>query len=444
MNILKQFSKSSLIFKSGIASIDQAVLSFLNFFISILLIKTITKVEYGYYNYAFAISLFLLSIQNAIVNAPLAVLFASKRGAQKQNYCAALFYGQFIGILPAVCIALAGLFVMQFWQLDAAQTAVAAAVSFAAIGLFFREFLRAYYFADENPLRVLKLDIFYAVVFLILLAICYLIFKINVAVVFISMGISSIFIGFFYLRSTGWRYRLQSIKESYKENWNFGRWILFGVIVTHVQSYSYLYLMGALIGSEAVAEVSASRLLLRPLVLAMIGWKKIAVPHGSRLREQQRLDLFLKQQLIASLIFVFIIAVYAILLLSFSSVLMRLFLTENYANSFNYILAWSVILAIQFICLHAVNGLLVTKNFHIIAKVNFVTMLISIGFAFFLIRSHGIEGGLIALIIGDSLLALGLWFFYVRALYAKAQKPLLTTIKKEASFKLHRKKSGTA
>jgi O-antigen/teichoic acid export membrane protein len=86
----------------------------------------------------------------------------------------------------------------------------------------------------------------------------------------------------------------------------------------------------------------------------------------------------------------------------------------------------------------------VTKNFHIIAKVNFVTMLISIGFAFFLIRSHGIEGGLIALIIGDSLLALGLWFFYVRALYAKAQKPLLTTIKKEASFKLHRKKSGTA
>ncbi|MGD2097868.1 MAG: hypothetical protein PVG35_09825 [Desulfobacterales bacterium] len=444
MNILKQFSKSSLIFKSGIASIDQAVLSFLNFFISILLIKTITKVEYGYYNYAFAISLFLLSIQNAIVNAPLAVLFASKRGAQKQNYCAALFYGQFIGILPAVCIALAGLFVMQFWQLDAAQTAVAAAVSFAAIGLFFREFLRAYYFADENPLRVLKLDIFYAVVFLILLAICYLIFKINVAVVFISMGISSIFIGFFYLRSTGWRYRLQSIKESYKENWNFGRWILFGVIVTHVQSYSYLYLMGALIGSEAVAEVSASRLLLRPLVLAMIGWKKIAVPHGSRLREQQRLDLFLKQQLIASLIFVFIIAVYAILLLSFSSVLMRLFLTENYANSFNYILAWSVILAIQFICLHAVNGLLVTKNFHIIAKVNFVTMLISIGFAFFLIRSHGIEGGLIALIIGDSLLALGLWFFYVRALYAKAQKPLLTIIKKEASFKLHRKKSGTA
>lgn len=444
MNILKQFSKSSLIFKSGIASIDQAVLSFLNFFISILLIKTITKVEYGYYNYAFAISLFLLSIQNAIVNAPLAVLFASKRGAQKQNYCAALFYGQFIGILPAVCIALAGLFVMQFWQLDAAQTAVAAAVSFAAIGLFFREFLRAYYFADENPLRVLKLDIFYAVVFLTLLAIYYLIFKINVAVVFISMGISSIFIGFFYLRSTGWRYRLQSIKESYKENWNFGRWILFGVIVTHVQSYSYLYLMGALIGSEAVAEVSASRLLLRPLVLAMIGWKKIAVPHGSRLREQQRLDLFLKQQLIASLIFVFIIAVYAILLLSFSSVLMRLFLTENYANSFNYILAWSVILAIQFICLHAVNGLLVTKNFHIIAKVNFVTMLISIGFAFFLIRSHGIEGGLIALIIGDSLLALGLWFFYVRALYAKAQKPLLTTIKKEASFKLHRKKSGTA
>jgi O-antigen/teichoic acid export membrane protein len=444
MNILKQFFKSSLIFKTGIASIDQAVLSFLNFFVSILLIKTVAKVEFGYYNYAFAISLFLLSIQNAIINAPLAVLFASKKGAQKQNYCAALFYGQFIGILPAVCIALAGIAVMRFWQMDATQTSIAAAVSFAAIGLLLREFLRAYYFADESPLRVLKLDIFYAVVFLTLLAISYLIFKINVAIVFISIGISSILISLFYWRSTGWRYHLQSIRESYKENWNFGRWILFGVIVTHVQNYSYLYLMGALIGSEAVAEVSASKLLLRPLVLAMTGWRKIAVPHGSRLREQQRLDLFLKQQLIACLIFVFIIAVYVILLLSFSGVLLRFLFTENYANSFNYTIAWSVIIAIQFIGLHALNGLVVTKNFHIIAKANFVTMLICIGCAFFLIRSHGIEGGLIALIVGDSMLALGLWFFYGKVLYAKTKKPLLSGLKKEVLYKLHRKDSGTA
>jgi O-antigen/teichoic acid export membrane protein len=202
--------------------------------------------------------------------------------------------------------------------------------------------------------------------------------------------------------------------------------------------------MGAFIGSEAVAEVSASKLLLRPLVLAMTGWRKIAVPHGSRLREQNRLDLFLKQQLIACLIFVFIIAVYVILLLSFSGVLLRFLLTESYADSFNYTITWSVILGIQFIGLHARNGLVVTKNFLIIAKANFVTMLICIGCAFFLIRSHGIEGGLLALIVGDSMLALGLWFFYGKVLYAKTKKPLLSGIKKEVLYKLHRKDSGTA
>jgi O-antigen/teichoic acid export membrane protein len=258
------------------------------------------------------------------------------------------------------------------------------------------------------------------------------------------MGISSLLIGLLFLRGTDWRYQLRSIKKSYKENWNFGRWILFGVIVTHVQNYSYLYLMGALIGSEAVAEVSASKLLLRPLVLAMTGWRRIAVPHGARLREQNRLDLFVRQQLAACLIFIFIIAVYVILLLSFSDVLLRLLLTENYANSFNYTLTWSVIIAIQFTGLHAVNGLVVTKNFKIIAKANFVTMLISVGCAFFLIRSYGIEGGLIALVIGDALLALGLWYFYGRVLYAKTKQHLLAGIKKEISFKLHRKDSGTA
>jgi hypothetical protein len=49
-----------------------------------------------------------------------------------------------------------------------------------------------------------------------------------------------------------------------------------------------------------------------------------------------------------------------------------------------------------------------------------------------------------ALIISDTLLAMGLWFFYLKVLYAKTKKPLLAAVKKQVTFKLHRKDSGTA
>src|SRR5438093_4000598 len=71
---------SSLILKSGIAFVDQAVLSATNLFISLILIKNVPKAEYGYYSIVLAISLFLVSMQNAIVTTPLAVSLAGKKG----------------------------------------------------------------------------------------------------------------------------------------------------------------------------------------------------------------------------------------------------------------------------------------------------------------------------------------------------------------------------
>ena len=95
-----------MIFKSIIASFDQAILSALSFIISIVLIKTVSKVDYGYYAIGFSIALFLISIQNAIVNTPLAILLVSKKDNVKKKYTASLFYGQFIVILPVAFIGI--------------------------------------------------------------------------------------------------------------------------------------------------------------------------------------------------------------------------------------------------------------------------------------------------------------------------------------------------
>src|SRR5881628_2967328 len=101
MRTTRHLSGSSLFVKSGAAFLDQAILSGANFVTAVVLMKTVTTEEYGYYSIAFAASLFLVSLQNAVVTTPLAVLLAGKCDSEKDDYAGALYWGQVISIVPA-------------------------------------------------------------------------------------------------------------------------------------------------------------------------------------------------------------------------------------------------------------------------------------------------------------------------------------------------------
>lgn len=427
---MKNTLRSSLIFKSLIASADQAILSAMNFLTAIILIKMVSIVEYGYYSIAFTIILFLISIQNAIINAPLAVLLVQKKSTQKKEYVSSLCYGQYIAILPVAGFCLATTLLLKFIGFDQALAAVVLSICFAISGILLREFIRSYFFAEDRAVKVLKLDVLYVILFFGFIAISYLLFKISVGKIFFIMGLSALLVGMFFGRNINWQFRFKPIKDSYSENWKFGKWALGGVTVTHLQNYCYLYLLGALVGSTSVAEVSAARLLITPMVFVQAGWYKIVVPHGSKLREQNKINLFFKHLVGACVIIVFCMVAYITFLMMFSEVLQNYLLGNKYANSFNYLFLWGIISVIEFIVNNASSGLVVMKKFHAITKVNFLTMLVTIGSAYFLIRNHGIQGGLTALIIGSTILAVLLWAYLIKIVFFR---PADLAVKKDNS-----------
>jgi O-antigen/teichoic acid export membrane protein len=408
-------SHPSLAWRAAIASADQALLSAMSFLIAILLVKTVPKVEYGYYSIALPVSLFLVSLQNAVVNTPLAVLLPSKKETEGREYVASLCYGQFLVILPAALLGFAAFSIFRFPGLDATGHAIAAALCISAGGLLYREFLRSYLFAEEDPLGVLKLDALYVAIFLCALSVLYLISGIRIDTVFLLLGASALLAALPFGRGQGWRFPPPSVSKSFGENWKFGKWALMGVCVSHAQSYSYLYLLGILSGSVAVADVSAARLLLMPLMLVQVGWGKIAIPHGSRLREKGQAHRFFKEQAWASLLFIVAVAAYVALLLTFSEPLQNYLLTGKYASSFGYVMLWGSIFAAGFVALNASFGLQVMMGFNVITKISFLVMLVTVASAWFLIRAHGITGGLVALLLGEVLLAAGLWTAFGRA-----------------------------
>ena len=420
---MKKFISKSLLYKSGIASIDQAFLSGLNFLISIVLIKIVSKPEYGYYSIFFSIILLMGSFQNAVINAPLAVLLITKKGDEKRKYVGSLFFGQnlFLFLLAFIGI-FGGLITWYFNLLESNLAVIIVAISLAFIGVLLREFLRAYFFADETPKTVLIIDVLYVVLFIILGYLAYIISQLNVAAVFFLMGLSSFLVGIFFIKSNKWNFSRSDIKSSYSENWKYGKWALFGVTVTHIQTYSYLYLLGIIVSTAAVADVSAARLLLMPLILVQEGWSKVILPHGSKLREEDRLPRLFKEQIIISIAFVIVVISLVLALIFFKPFLLKIVLSDKYENSFDYIFYWGTIFLMGFISLNASFGLQVLKSFEVISKVNFVTMIVTLFFAYFLIYSNGIIGGLIALLIGQTISAIILWYFYTKATFIK--KPI--------------------
>lgn len=397
---------------AGYAFLDQSMLSAVNFIVSIILIKNVPKYEYGYYAIIIAVILFLVSMQNALVTTPLAVLITTKGRKERTKYCNSLFWGQVLALVPVVSLGLVIVWFLSAHGVDDKKLRLIWALLLSIIGILCREFVRSYHFALEDPKKVLRLDFLYSLSQLSLVLICLGFLGMSVQYVLFIMGISSIFIVFTFIGQAKFDFRKTAIRGSYRENWQYGKWALAGVLVTHLQSYSYLYFLGAFLSSMAVAEVSAARLLLMPLVLFQAAWGKVVIPHGARMRDANRYTEFFNQLIISSVIFSLLIIVYIYLLFLASSSIGSLVFTEEYAEAFDLVIPWGVVYISGFISLNANLGLQVLREFSVIAKINFVTMLITVFLSVFLIKEFGVYGGLAALGIGNLFLGLFLWLSF--------------------------------
>jgi O-antigen/teichoic acid export membrane protein len=404
---------SPLILNSGVAFVDQAMVSATNFLTSFILIKTVPKEGFGYYSIVLAISLFLISLQNALVTTPLAVLLAAKDSQRKNGYVAALYWGQLLAIIPATLLGLIATGLLYEYGLDATEVWTIGALCIGAIGILLREFSRSYYYAQESPVKVLKLDTLYTVAYFGFILIAFFASKISVPLIFVFMGASGLIASLFY-NYRGWSFDWSAIRDSYRENWTYGKWALLGVFVTHIQNYCNLYLIGSLLSTAAAGSASASRIPLTPLALLQTGWGKVAVPRGSRLRETRQLRRFIKEQAAVSAIIGIAIMAYVAVLLMSTDFLKRFLFNKGYESSLDFIVFWGAINIVNFAGINAMCGLQVMKDFGILAKINAFTMVVTLAASYVLIGQYGIKGGLAASLLGETLLTLALWWCLLR------------------------------
>lgn len=163
----RQLAGSRTLRPSGVAFVDQALVSATSFAVGIVLIRATAPEDYGLFVLATSALMLAVSVQNALINVPMAVL-APKRGEEPRGaYVAALGGAQYAVWLPLcaapVAVAWTG---ERFGLVAVASLRVSVIAPAAALVTLLRKFLRQAFYVYGRPGVVLAIDVTYAAVVL--------------------------------------------------------------------------------------------------------------------------------------------------------------------------------------------------------------------------------------------------------------------------------------
>jgi O-antigen/teichoic acid export membrane protein len=258
---------------------DQAWLSLLSFAVSLAFIWGASKAEYGYYLLLIAPLLLVQSIQNALINSPLATFLPAADESEKQRIRTTAVSMHIYLALAGAVLGLLGLLV--YGSLAHFQTGglLVAGFTLAIIGTIARESQRSFAYVHGQGVLALTGDLIYGGGLLLGIGLAIADNSLSAGIVLVFTGIAGIAP---LLVKLGKFQGLQTHAGPIKQFWSCGRWALPSVIVTWINLSSYPYFAGKALGVSAVADIGAARLFLMPIGLMMTAWANWYRPRISR------------------------------------------------------------------------------------------------------------------------------------------------------------------
>ena len=395
--------------RSGLASAtaDEALLSALNLGLALVLIRGGSKTDYGVYSLVSGIIVLVRGAQSSMVLTPLATMGGRLKGDGRAAFIRALSQLQ-AGFGIIVALALAG----GIWLfVGGAAWPLALGSGVALLGTWLREFRRGVALLEGRNGAALAGDALFG------LLVCSAVFSqyllsesMSATGMLVVTGLAAVaasvlgFPGLGQAAPTGRRAVARVALDQ-------SRWSLPGTAVAWAQSSSYAYVVGLLLGSGAVGEISASRLFVVPLLLVGVAWGRTFLPHAAAILSAGREDAFLarcrsalRMALAGSLLYVALIGI------AFALGAGHI-LPADYAGGGPQVAAW-VCFAIISLCRSiASSALLARLQFRALFAMSVVTASATLLLVLALIGPLGTVGAIVGLAGGELLMAVLCWRF---------------------------------
>jgi len=334
-------------FRYGISALDQIALSVFGFGLNLVLVRALTATDYGIVSLWMAIGLLAMSVQNALVGAPLNVHVQGAPDAASGRRL-----GEALAVVNLLAISLVTGAVVLVDSCSDAQWASRDFATAVAIPLYIAAGMyRAYYrnlaFSRRDMVMVLWIDGPYLVVTTLCLALMLLWpdrFA-GLVAAFLAMSVGCVISQLFL---TG-RFRGPLLRPfqrgwlaEYRPICRDTGWALVGAITTHLQGRSYLYVAVNLVGLAGMATINVVGILFRPVRLMVAAWGRTALPELAAHLAAGRIDAADRIVMRAFAITAVGSALWSGLLWLGWGLVERHFLVGHYPDAWQLVLPWAI------------------------------------------------------------------------------------------------------
>jgi O-antigen/teichoic acid export membrane protein len=265
-----------------LAAVDQGVISASNFLATIILARAVSPTELGVYGVGFIALRLVRSVQEGLTVQPMNVFGASMPEADFKRYATSTSLIQLgLALASAAFVAACG------WVLTATGNDVAGPTLFSLWFAFLwwqlQEYLRRVLYTRRAIFSAVVNSVMANGVRLALMILWVSQGRLSgiAGLEAIAWGSLAAFIpGIWFTRRYWTRQRLD-LKEAWKLNWNFGRWLIGGTLANWVAVEFYPILTAGLISFAAAGAYRALQNLVAPIHLLLRATDTFLTPHAA-------------------------------------------------------------------------------------------------------------------------------------------------------------------
>jgi O-antigen/teichoic acid export membrane protein len=398
----------------GIA--DQALTSAENFAVSVILVRTCTKGEFGLYVLGYGILVLGWSLIAALITAQMAASLSRGSLSERDRR---IKFGSLLHTLQAACIATTGcgylvtLLLTQLHIIASSDTYYWLLLSSALTGICLRDFMRRYFFQEGSGTQALLMDAFALALTVGALGTMAALHATHMNIVAAAtLAIGGLAVGFWGIVASGLSARKYTNEPlgGFLSLWRPGRWNIGATLVSWLQNQAYAFFVTAMIGLSGLATANAPRVLLTPIMLLSTGLALPLLPRFAKQSTNLHAVVGIRSvRALFGMTFVFV-GIYTFALWLTRNTLMPLVLGGKYPDVWPFIGAWAIVNVFANIRIYYSTFLLAKGSFRRLAVANVLSAVVVIGLTGPLIHFLGAIGSVYSIAAGEFLLGVASWY----------------------------------
>jgi O-antigen/teichoic acid export membrane protein len=393
-----------------LAAVDQALISLANFLATIILARNVSPTELGIYGVGFTALRLVRSIQEGITIQPMNTFGASMEREEFRRYATSTSLIQVaLALASAAVVALVG------WGLTTTgnDTAGPAMVSLWAGFLWWQlqEYVRRMMYT-RGQVR--------GAVFNTALAngvrLALMVWLVAQGKLTGYNGLTAIGLGSLVALLPGiwqtrmyWTRHLASLSETWKRNWNFGRWMLGATLSTWVSVEFYPVLTAGMINFAAAGAYRAIQNLVQPVQLLLRAIDTFLTPRGARAYDEQGLAALNRMLRLTYQVFALPILGFLALVVIFRVPLLRLLYGDTYLQYSNGVIIMATFYALWFAYWPLQTALKASHTSRPIFIANLAAIVAMFTVGIWLIQNYGVYGTMAGQALNALIVALVHW-----------------------------------